>query len=546
MDKSGPVAPLVKPATLLLLIFLALGLCRAPTAKSADSYDYQNFVHMFTNSSSYGNWTYIEKPVFPLLINQSQLQVGENLTVVCPLVADHSYHAYCYGSWINNGSEPKTDYDIRVYDCSGELVGYHTEAAGLPEHLGDTVNEPFFTPAKSGNYSFVIDNDLRESKNAEEATFMLIEDVKCDVWNQHYVAGKDNASLPVLETSWAYEFVTESQRIEIWIKVPETLDMYEARLYLMSDEKLANATAVNNITLPWEPGLYGSRQGVYGGYNLDSKDYRGLAYASCEYYGQNMFINYTSPHPGKSLYHLVLIGETGSGDIDFLIKTDFKNACLKDVIVPQKAYPDSETSVQYISNCTDLENATLSYSTNAWINQTSIQMDIIDNRTCQAVVPGQPAGMQVNYEIRAFDTVENTLTTKGQYSVKNPVTLNLTLEHESVSLGDNITVTGNMSPSAEEIEIIITITSTNETKQIKTYTNSEGAFAASYKPEALGVYYVQAKFEGDQTRFKSETSQIEAEVNEPSLLTKYSLYICGGTCGTIAAGIIIYLRKSKE
>ncbi len=50
---------------------------------------------------------------------------------------------------------------------------------------------------------------------------------------------------------------------------------------------------------------------LVGGYNLESKEYRGVAYASCEFYGQDMFLNFTSPFPGKNLYHLVFIGEVG-------------------------------------------------------------------------------------------------------------------------------------------------------------------------------------------------------------------------------------------
>jgi hypothetical protein len=45
--------------------------------------------------------------------------------------------------------------------------------------------------------------------------------------------------------------MTNSSRIEVYVKVPNTLDMYEAWLYLMSDQKLY----INNISLPWEADL---------------------------------------------------------------------------------------------------------------------------------------------------------------------------------------------------------------------------------------------------------------------------------------------------
>jgi hypothetical protein len=85
--------------------------------------------------------------MFPVYLNESQVPIGDSWTLVCPLQANHSYHVYCYGDWVHTGYEPKTDYDIFVYNPEGELEGTHTEAAGLPEHLGTTVEDAFFVPA---------------------------------------------------------------------------------------------------------------------------------------------------------------------------------------------------------------------------------------------------------------------------------------------------------------------------------------------------------------------------------------------------------------
>jgi len=84
--------------------------------------------------------------------------------------------------------------------------------------------------------------------------------------------------------------------------------MYEARLYLMvcpEAEKPGWEKCLMMCHLHGEPGLYGEVSGFYGGYNLESKEFRGVAYASCEFYGQDMLINYTSPVKGRCLYHLV-------------------------------------------------------------------------------------------------------------------------------------------------------------------------------------------------------------------------------------------------
>lgn len=143
------------------------------TAKAGDDSvhsEYQQYVHTYINSSE-GNWTSVDKPMFPVYFNDSQIAIGGTWSIVEPLVANHSYHVYCYGKWVNNGSAPKTDYDIYVFNPQGVQESEHTEAAGLPEHLGTRVNDTFFVPSVSGDYTFVIANDARQSNDTEQATF---------------------------------------------------------------------------------------------------------------------------------------------------------------------------------------------------------------------------------------------------------------------------------------------------------------------------------------------------------------------------------------
>jgi hypothetical protein len=530
---------------LFLLAVLATGLNFKVKAHTFFQ-EYEKYVHDYLDLGDLRNWTYVEKPMFPVLFNASQLQIGQNWSIICPLKLNHSYHVYCYGEWINNGSEPKTDYDIYVYNPLGEMEGYHTESAGLPEHLGTTVDETFFVPKYTGNYTFVINNDPKESHGAEQATFMIIEDVECNVWHEHYVEGKGKDGLPVLNTSWAYEFVTESKHIEVWVKVSETLDMYEARIYLMADPKSGKNIVLNGVPLAWESGLYGDRDNLYGGYNLESKEYRGLAFASCEFLGQDMFLNYTSPNSGKSLYHLVLVGEVGSGTIEFLVKTEFGNASLKPLTVPERAHPDNDAIVAYVSNSTDLEDAILQYSTNGWINSTIIEMEALDNRTCRAIIPRQVAGTIVSYRVEANDILRNILTAEKSYPVKNEVVLSLALTREVVTLGENVTIFGNVTPAVRAIPITVYFSSTNGTKEIVCYTKADGTFTASFKPETLGTWEAQARFDGDAFLYESMSPWLSAEVNELSILMKYSYYIGGGIGAAVAVGVIIFWRKSKE
>ena len=222
---------------------------QAPTVQLTTTSEYTNYVHNFVNAQ--GNCTYVEKPMFPVQLNNSEIPIGENWTIICPLEAGHNYHIYFYGSYINTSDTGAlTDYDVYVYDPIGNLESTHTQSSGLPEHLGTNVNEALFTPTQSGNYSFVINNNPVDSKGAQEATFMIIENLQCNQWYTSYVEGTDGG-IATFNTNWAYEFETNSSHVQLYINVPNTLDMYEARLYLMNG---VNSTTLDNFPLAWEPG----------------------------------------------------------------------------------------------------------------------------------------------------------------------------------------------------------------------------------------------------------------------------------------------------
>jgi len=522
------------------LIFSPLANVKAETA--TEHSEYQQFVHTYVNSEN-GNWTSVEKPMFPVLFDDAQIGIGANWNIVEPLLANHSYHVYCYGAWVNNGSTPKTDYDIYVYNPRGTLESEHTEAAGLPEHLGTRVNDTFFTPASSGNYKFVITNDARQSNGTQQATFMVIENIECDHWYTHYVEGKNRYNFSASSTSWAYEFVSESPRVEVYVKVPDTLDMYEARLYLMSNPQ---SLIVNNAPLPWEPGLYGNRTGNVGGYSLDSEENRGVAYASCEFKGQDMMLNYSATSTGKTLYHLVLIGEAGYGDVDLLIKTQFGDVCLLPSKLPIAVYPSNQTTVSYVSNSTDLDNAVMDYSTDHWNNTHTAQMEI-ENRTCSAVIPTQKAGTLVEYHVTANDVLMNALSAEGNFTVKQSATLNITAVRDKVRVGENITISGTLTSQNSSVPVTVQFMSANETVEVNCQTLENGTFTLNFRANSSGVWVIQAMFAGGNAVYPSDSNPVMVKVEEPPFYVKNGIFIGGGFMGAVVVGgVVFFVRKRRQ
>jgi len=545
--KITPQTKIIALITVVFLVFSPLFMAQASTVSTAQAQaptthltttsEYTNYVHNFVNAE--GNCTYVEKPMFPVLINDSQIPIGENWTIICPLQADHNYHIYCYGTWINTPSKATTDYNFYVYDPQGNLISSHIEAAGLPPNLGTTVNDPLFTPTQSGNYSFVIANNPYVSKGAQEATFMIIENLACNTWYTSYVEGI-NDGIPSFSTNWAYEFVTNASYVELYVNVPETMSMYEARLYLMNN---AGSPSLDSYPLPWEQGLYGNLNGTVGGYNFEPNGYVGVAYASGECMGQKMSLNYTSPNTGTNLYQLVLMGEVGSGNITFMLKSNF-DATLTPSTIPSLVNPNTPTEIIYSSNDANLDTAELLYTIDNWKTTDTLNMDI-SNQTCNATIPGQIAGTFVQYRIKALDVLENNIEASGNYTVKEQLTLKITAAKDEIRLGENFTINGVLTPNDNNYTVEVTFNSPNSTQTINCPVSGDSTFVASFKPNSLGSWAVIATCPETQTSNSAYSQQIILTVIPPPLYVKYELFIVAGLFAAMAAGGVIYFLKFR-
>ncbi len=464
-----------------------------------------------------GNWTYVQKPVYPVKINASQIPVGCNWTFVYTLSRDSVYHVYFYGDWIGT----LTDYDIYVYDPKGNLETLHTEAAGLPEHLGTTVDDPFFKPKLSGNYSFLIVNDLKESRGESAATFMLIENVECNRWHERYITGKVNFE-HVYNTTWAYEFSTNSSRVEVLIDVPNTLDMYEARLYVMANPSKNFGNLMNGEPVAWEPGLYGNldTSRLYGGYNLEDDGFKiSSATASCEYFGDDMVINYSSPSKGDTvLYHLVLIGENGNGLIKFMIKTDFNPPEIS-ILNPISTVVAGNETILFVDvkDQDSLKTVLLKYTSDNWRTVTSTSMSNVINQTYKCTIPAQPAGTTINYVISASDMAGNEAEGQGSFKVKDQPNLTIFLHQSIIFANEKVEVSGQMPVAGAIIMLNYTC---GDKKAIRYVTvNQNGSFTDLYMPEKIGNWTVSAYWQGDETHFAASGDQKKFVVQKvPTLL----------------------------
>jgi hypothetical protein len=539
---------------LIAAFLVASSVAELPKIEGQQVSKQQLGIHEYLNDIKVGNYSYLDGPIIPVFFNSSKIPIGQNWTIICPLQVDHSYHIYFFGAWINTTSKAKTDYNVYVFNPQGELESTHTEAAGLPEHLGTTVDDPYFVPQQSGNYTFVITNDLKSSRGSQEATFMIIENVQKDKWYSQFIEGKTSNGKNALNTLWACEFTSNSSKIEVWIKVPPTLDMYESRLYLMNVLTAGNTSSVQNSTssalqnlngvpLAWEPGLYGNISGNLGGYNFESESFRGVAYASCEFMGQDMHVIYTRNSNGLALYLLAFIGQTGSGNIQFLIKTQLGNSVLIPVFSPIRPEAGTATTITYSLNSTQMEKATIDYTCDAWNHSLSLDMEI-KNNTCSAIIPPQKTGSFVQYKILASDDLKNTLEAAGNFTVKNKPTLTISKADESVELGNNITVNGFIKFAAPATQIAVRFMSANETEDKICAPSTDGTFNASFCPKTKGDWVIQAYTNETQTNYGA--TAITTSYVYQTFYSENSFAIGGIAIAIVAVAMAFLAIKSRN
>ena len=536
---------------LIMLIWVATGIVGIPSAPVSRVSARPSVPY------SLRDWEYISKPVLPVQIDASEIEIGSHKTFVYPLEEGKMYRVYCYGEWIDYTTETnKTDYDIFVYDPSGRLESYHTESAGLPEHLGTTVDHPFFIPQKTGDYSFQIKNDARESNGAQAATLMIIEHIETDQWYELDMEGKVNDK-DVEKTTWAYEFNTiNTTRVEVVVQVPDDLDMYEARLYMMANPTANVGTILNGLPLPIEEGLYGTMSGTYGGYNLDSEGKRiNNAMASCEYPGEDMLINFTAPVQGDLLYHLGLIAEHGDGTIRFMVKTDFEVPELSIVNEVEKAEPNKETTITaHINEQFNLDTVTLNYTKNSGETYTTTEMVTEQNQIFTATIPGQAAGTLINYTVVAKDVSCNVAEFVGSYWVKNSENITLEVSSPVVDYGETVSVSGSVRGSRSNVTLtyeLLNSAPVNTAESTKTESPSDtpenatgnlivsrvvpadasGVFLDTCSMSKSGKWLVCASWNGTETYFGT--------TSEPESFTVLKTYIsvtCNVTSKTVAIG----------
>ena len=459
------------------------------------------------------------KPYEPQFIDEGEILQGSFEEFRCTLEAGHRYHVFLVGDWISNKTEA-TDYDVEVRDPDGSPVSVNTESAGLPEQVSNDPRQRYFVPAKSGVYTFKVYNDPRDSMGAEAAVFMIIEHIEVNKRYRVYLEGKPyvGAEYPD-EAKIAYEFNTSSPYFLLNIEVPDPdpsskysgLDMYEARVYPMANPTAEVGYSLRGLGVPEGELLQGDEpQGQYGGYNFNIDGFRFPSLRlSCETAGADMrslmyapFYNESKEDQGEEnvFYYLVLMAEYYHGELEFYIKTDFRDVNLSLAQPLEPVYAGEETEVA-------VDTQTAVEVSRVWLEYT------LDGEEWESVelkrqgglwrgeLPPLPVGAQVEYRVRALDEVDNKGLLEGGFTVRRRVELELETLDVLYQGGEEVSIEGWASEPG--LPLTFHVDHQGKVKKYETTSGVDGGVSLRLTPAKTGVYRVWLEYAGDEEHHPS-------------------------------------------
>ena len=176
-------------------------------------------------------------PVNPLKINSTDFESQDTLDVVYWLEEDKMYHIFIVGDWVGS-TESRTDYDVTYFDTLSDLDRSHTEAPAFPEQIWNDGKGMYYLSEYTGKHTFKIWYDEDDSGEERDALMMAIEHIEVDQIYSKVLKGRSISGgeyeYNTFFNPWAWEFNTKANEFEVYVEVPDSLDMFELRLFPMA------------------------------------------------------------------------------------------------------------------------------------------------------------------------------------------------------------------------------------------------------------------------------------------------------------------------
>ena len=462
----------------------------------------------------------ILKPVNPIQINVNNVDTyiekasigipeGDEWTFRYDLEEGKRYHVYLVGDWISNATEPETDYDILITYPDG-TSWWNTESAGIPEQITNDENHQFFVPPSTGIYRFKILNDERDSSNTEAAIFMLLEHIDENTWYSCSLEGRDESTdEEVLFSGWGYEFNTIAQRIRVFVSVPDFLDMYEVRLYMMTNQDADMGYQIDGIGVPTGE-LILDFSGEYGGYSTFAIGERNVeAMDSCEASGRDMEFVFDTPNSNNGtsdiFYYIALIAEHGIGAVEFYVQTDFNGPEITLIDSPEFGFESKKTTITAsVLDEGEVQRVWVEHEVDGEVGE-EIEL-AFDGEYWIGSLPFFEGGDLVEYEVHATDVFGNENVLDSVLKIKREASIVCTLVDSNLIGNEIAEIKGSSSLKSTPLNIIFTNGASSSSYDI--VTDADGYFEFEFTPDILGQWTVYTEFEGDDETFNSQSDPV--------------------------------------
>ncbi|MCW4051127.1 MAG: Ig-like domain-containing protein [Candidatus Bathyarchaeota archaeon] len=451
----------------------------------------------------------LDYPINQTKIDQGIIGVGESRDYTFWLEEGRKYHIFLVGDWVESNIS-RTDYDITYFDTLSGQTRSHTEAAALPEQIWNDDEGKYYLSSYTGAHTFTIWNDIQDGSEDRSAVLMAIEHIETDqIFTKYFKSRSDPGDKYEWSyyNPWGWEFETKAKEFEVYVIVPDSLDMFELRLYPMAKPSAGIGYNLTGVGTPsgsmfWfkdSPGQWST----FGGYNLDPDiGFRNLI-ASCEYPGEDMKIRYgsggDSDNPfddSPTIYYMVMIAELFEGEVEFFIKTDFTEPTITDVnqVVVGESGSTTELAIE-VDSKSEIKEAYIEYSTDGWESKEVASLRLRDGEY-RGNIPPFDLHTQVDYRVIIKDVVNNVGTLRGEYEVLDPVSITFGLAPINSVGGNTIIVEGDCSiPNAL---VDLNIIHSQFTEDITIQTDSNGEFSYDYSPVRDGSYSASVSYSGDE------------------------------------------------
>ena len=106
-------------------------------------------------------------------------------------------------------------------------------------------------------------------------------------------------------------------------------------------------------------------------------------------------------------------------------------------------------------------------------------------------------------------------------------------------------MTGFVYPTVENLTVTVIFTASNSTIKQTAYTDSNGTYLVSWKPDSMELWQVNAYIAEDASRSGAYSSIMSFTVKD-TWLNQYMLYIIGGVGGAAGVSVVVFIIRRRR